>query len=135
MWIFGRQLFYKLLEKESRANIYLRPDIELLYRQMEAESSAGFSARNEHKNGKRNKLVDSKILLEMLRTFDLNARFHVRSFFSDTLMLESKEGDSHANCFFKKLYSMMNAFVTVSVGFREENIEEWNLRGKIVLLF
>ena len=99
------------------------------------ESSAGSSARNEHKSGKMNKLVDSKILLEMLRTFDLNARFHVRSFFSDTLMLGANEGDSHANCFFKKLSSIVNAFVTISVGFCEENIKEWNLRGKIALLF
>ena len=137
LWIFGRQLFYKLLDKQVEANIYLRPDIgRMIMNRMESNDENLIrppSAESEHKSDKANKLVDTKILLKMLQIFDLNARVLVRSFFSKTLMLAAKEGDRHANCSFKMLNFTMNKFATVSIGCLEENIEQWNLRGPLKL--
>lgn len=135
LWIFGRQLFYKLLKNEANAKQFLqskleRLDFNLLASKDESSASAETSARNEHNGCKIIKLVDSEILLEMLRIFDFFARFFVRSFFSNTLKLGTKEGDNHATCFFKTTTSRMNLFLIVSVGFHKENIADWNLKGR-----
>ena len=135
LWIFGRQLFYKLLQKDFKANFYLQLGSEDLSMNMLVGStfSTDLFGSDAHED-KINKMVDSKILLEMLRIFDFNARFFVQSLFSSNT-LGINTGENHAICFFKKLTSRMNSFLTVSVGCRKESIKKWNLRGQLKFSF
>lgn len=81
-----------------------------------------------------NKVVDSRILFEMFRIFDFNARFFVCSFYSNIGPVAMGSSDGHNNHIqaFKEFTSRMNIALSVSVVYSEEYVGKWNLRGFIV---
>ena len=76
-----------------------------------------------------NKVVDSRILFEMFRIFDFNARFFVSSFHSK--ILEIRVGDDNSIHLFVTINSRMRNALTVSVAYSEENMDQWNLKGQL----
>ena len=125
MWIFGRQLFYKLLAQGEFA------DLRIISNQLNLESTEHFEDENKKKE-KIYKIVDSRILFEMFRIFDSNARFFVCSFYSDILtkIMGIGKGTNNQIRMFLSINSKMNIAFNVSVRY-EENLEEWNLKGQL----
>ena len=76
-----------------------------------------------------NKVVDSRILFEMFRIFDFNARFFVSSFYSK--ILEIRGGDDNSIHLFVTINSRMKNALTVFVAYSEENMDQWNLKGQL----
>ena len=97
------------------------------------EYAAYFESVNEEE-AEIDKLVDSKILFEMFRIFDFNARFFVCSFYSNIGPVAMGSSDGHNNHIqaFKEFTSRMNIALSVSVVYSEEYVGKWNLRGFIV---
>lgn len=122
MWIFGRQLFYKLLAQGEFA------DLRIISNQLNLESTEHFEDENKKKE-KIYKVVDSRILFEMFRIFDFNARFFVSSFHSKILGI--RDGDHYAIHLFVTINLRMKKALTISVAYSEENIDQWNLKGEL----
>ena len=91
--------------------------------------SAMPSENVNEKEGAINKVVDSRILFEMFRIFDFNARFFVSSFHSKILGI--RDGDHYAIHLFVTINLRMKKALTISVAYSEENIDQWNLKGEL----